>query len=672
MTILMTPCPFCSSAFMMLETDTRQGQCAQCGKSKMFSDQEIEAAESLRDRLCEKYNGRLQEAYESKDYAKMASLVEEVAMAGISSWYAWFCIGWYDLHEGNTGTAFDDFKLAAMFLDEENFDEFYELTMGAVLDSIEDTIQKDEDWMKEDTTLVEFTGTLFDRFDHLCEDGDFVCDLMLRLGTTEIKTAVMGGNLIKEIMMIVIDYFSGNTFIPDHQTLLNNAIYSAETIDSQMQDMAQDGTLPPNIVKIWGSGFIEYLETIRNYEDGVMERYSEEDAITLSEYWSFNDYETVFSLFQSSFQYHMGYVMSGKRNKGIMKKRDKALDDYSKAFIRPLEEGLTDQDSEYEEDYDRICPDCGKPLTADGSGLIQCECGFKSRIVTDDINNLPENVPELIIMGRKAYEEKDPVMLNNIGERILEFDQENWFGFLTLSSACAADGELAECMMLAVQACEALPQDAVEEFSDRVVDEIGSAMLAVEDQDDMLAGVVIPPFYEAVENSPAKDAGIPMRLVGKLSEGTFDRTAKGFLAAMIFYPTIVYEFTANGSLRHIKEVSEALIVLADRILEGVKAIKNDDSGLKTDTLDVAAVYKELLGYLVQAIDSRTADMGDEKIGYMAGYWKANKDRYEEMVSKLADSFTLDGSPKTTSDKAMKKSKGVIDAFLLAYSKAAEL
>ena len=671
MTILMTTCPYCSSNFMLLDTASTEGKCAQCSKTKSFTEQEIVIAETHRDSLTEKYVSRLEKAYKEKDYQTLSSLVEEVAKSGISSWYAWFCIGWYDLHEGNIAQAFDDFKLAALFLDEENFDEFYELTMESVLESLEETVKKDKDWVDENVTLVDFTSTLFEHFEHLCEDGDFMCDLMYRIGTIEIETAVMGGNLLKEIMMLVLDYYAGNAFIPDQQQLLNNAIASVETIDAAMQEKAQDKTMSPNMVKILGSGLKEHLETIQSYNDEFIKKYEEEDMLALCEYWGFNDYETIFFLFQSSFEYHMGYITSGKRNKGIMKKRDKALDDFSKAFIRPLEEGLTDQSVEYEEDYDRICPDCGKPLKADENGLMQCECGFKSRMVTADIENLPENVPELIIMGRKAYKDRDPVMLNNIGERILEFDEDNWYGCLTLSSACAVDGELAECMMLAIQACENLPLDGVEEYSERVVEDVCSTMLAIEDKEDLIAAVMIPSLIETFESTVVKDKDIPMHMVGRLLQGTYDSSVKGFMAELFVHPTLVYELRNYTSLVNQRAAVARLIELSEKIQQGVKGIKDDRSSLKSDLINVSDSFTELLRYLRDGIDSRLNGVGVEKIGYMAGYWKANMEEYQAMIGDLSQDLMDDNQDLTTAN-AMKKTKHKIDAYLDEYMGAAEL
>ncbi|MBR4685415.1 MAG: hypothetical protein IKP04_02675, partial [Candidatus Methanomethylophilaceae archaeon] len=271
MTILLTKCPHCDSNFMLLNTDMSKGECVACGKEQAFNEKEISEAETRRDSLSEQYIGRLEKAYGDKDREKMSSLAEEVANAGISSWYAWFCVGWSDLQEGRTGPAFDDFKLAALFLDEENFDEFYELAMDAVLESIEDAAREDKDWSTEDTTLVDFTGALFERFEHLCEQ-DFMCDLILRLGTLSdsIETARMGASLIKEIMMIVMDYMSGNLFVEDRQNLLNNAKSSIDSVDEAMQAKAQDGSMAPNTVKIWGSGFSEFLQMLIDGGDKIV------------------------------------------------------------------------------------------------------------------------------------------------------------------------------------------------------------------------------------------------------------------------------------------------------------------------------------------------------------------------------------------------------------------
>ena len=670
MTILLAKCPFCGSNFMLLNTEKSDGSCVVCGKNRKYTESEIAEAEAIRDKLSEKYIGRLEKLYGDRDYAAMKEVVEEVANAGLSSWYAWFCVGWYDLHEGKTGPAFDDFKLAVMFLDEENFDEFYELTMDAVIGSMEEVAKEDRDWSTEDTDIVDFTGALYERFEHLCESGDFMTDLVLRLSTLSdsIESALMGGALIKEIMMLVLDYMSGNLFVPDQLEMLNNAKSAVDSLDSAMMERINDGSMSPNTVKIWGSGFSEFLGSLIDIEDRIMLEYSEDDAQTLCDYWAVNDYLGVFDVLQNAFEFHTGYILSNKHNKGILKKRDKALKDFEESFKRPLVEGLADEESDSVTEYDRICPDCGKYLLADEEGLIRCECGFKSRVVTDDIDDLPENLPEVIIMGRKAFEEKDPRMLNNIGEKISSMDPDCWYGAVFIAASCSLDHEIGETIMLMSQAVSGVDQSSAEEFSDYAVEIVGSALTGqVEDQEEF-AGVFLPALFSEISESPAKDCNIPIRIIDRMLEGCFDDYRKAFSAIMVIGPVMTREFSYSTSMRRHREVCAKIVQLLDAIDGGCKTIKGDNSKLKGEVNDLISTDRDLIGYLAAGMDARIQSLGDEGIGFLSGYWSANLQTYGDLAESLTETISAaEEEPYSQKSKFIAKAKHGLDKYLDSYT-----
>lgn len=670
MTALLTRCPFCDSNFMLLNTEGKQGECVVCGKKKSFSDTEVSAAESLRDSISENYLGKLEEAYNTKDYDRMAQLAEEVANEGISSWYAWFCIGWSDLHQGKVTAAFEDFRLAVLFLDEENFDEFYELTMDAVLESLEETARKGDAWGDEDTSLVDFTGTLFERFEHLCEEGDFMVDLMLRIGTLaeDIDRASTGGNLIKEIMMLVLDYLSGNTYVVDRQALLRNARLAIEDMDAMMR-LLNDDSLPKSTINVWGPGFIDLIDRLIAMGDRMEAKFSEEELLSLCDYWGMEDYLSVFNILQNAFESHLGFMLSNGRNKGIEKRRDKALDDYEKAFRRPLDEGLSAEE-EGDIEFDQICPDCGKYLKADDTGLMVCECGFRSRIVTEDITNLPESVTQLTAMGKKALEEKDPSMLNNVGERILEFEPDNWYGFLFLAESCIIDGEIPEAVMLYSQSAEHVPVSHADEYADRVVSQLGSIFGSMEDTDQHMASVFLPVLFETISNSPAKDRGIQLRIIDRMAEAEYDMSNKGFGATLIIAPVYTFEVLHHTGLNYQKDMCARLVRLIDRIEEGMEGIKKDADNMKDEVITFVRTNRDLFNHIIKGIEQRTKDLDDERKGYLAGYWGANLDRYQNLIEKLTEAFAYEEDVvyKPNSNSIL-KSKHIIDTYLDSYMKA---
>ena len=668
MTILLAGCPMCGSNFMLLNTETRNGHCAVCGKDHDFTDEEISNAENRRDSLSEKYLGRLEKAYQAKDAEKMAALAEEVAEEGISSWYAWFCVGWSDLQEGHVGQAFDDFKLAAYFIDEENFDEFYDQVMDAVLDSIEKTARAGEDWSTQETTMVEFTGVVFERFEHLCEQ-DFMCDLMTRIGamSDSVDSAMMGGALIKEVMMIIMDYYAGNTYVMDHLNILNSAKSAIDAIDERTQEFIQDGTASPNLMKVWGKGFSEFVQIILDGEDAIAADHSEEELLSLCDFWEINDYEEVYTKFEDAMNFHTGYIVSNRHNKGILKKRDKAIKDYLDAFSRPLTEGLPQTDGNVSPRFDRICPDCGKYLTADEEGRVSCECGFRSRIPTADIDDLPENVPELVIMVKKAFEDRDSRMLNNLGERILEFDRDNWYGHFALGESCLLDGQLTEAISMFTESCSRLDYKGKQEFSKAVVEELGAAMMGPDMTELELVTIFLLPFYDAIDQSPACECNIPMRLIRKIEEGDFDSTTKISTAIMTVLPTMSHEMHRNTSLRYQRDMVMEFNGLAEKMLEGLSGPGIKESSFKTELITSCNALKDLTLYMVSNIDSKISKYSDEAIGFIAGQWAADEERYEGLVVGLMEGFYSEPdfryNPKSNT---MLKCKHCIDRYIEGY------
>ncbi|AMK13492.1 hypothetical protein AUP07_0436 [methanogenic archaeon mixed culture ISO4-G1] len=671
MTILLTACPFCGSNFMVLNTDTSKGLCSVCSKERNFTKEEISEAEAVRDRLSEQYMGRLQEAFDSKDHKAMKAMVEEVANAGVSSWYAWFCIGWSDLHEGNAETAFQDLSMAVMFLDEENFDEFYELTMEAVIESLLDSTRNEKEWYTPDVTMTDFTGSLYERFGHLCENGDFMTDLMIRLSTVsdEIGSALMGDDLIREILMMITDYIMGDTFIPDQQDFLNNARLAVEEIDSEVQKRLQDGSVEPNLAKIWGPGLMEFIDINIAMLDRISVDRTEEDFFDLCDYWNENDYEGVFTLWQNALEYHTGYITSNKHNKGILKKRDKALQDYEAALIRPLVEGLVCKDDR-DRTYDRVCPDCGKYLKADDNGVLKCECGFKTRIVTDDVDDLPKDAVRLTAMGEKALADRDAMMLNNIGERLLEFDQDNWFGFALLAESCLIDGEFAEAIMLMVQAAENLPKEGRKQYRDMTLEILCQIFSGTDDQDQQMAALFLPALLEAIHTSQAKDCNIPVALLERMIDADYDDSAKGYMATMALGPVMAHEFMHNTSLNHQRRICVLLLDLMVKVEKDMDSIKKDQSGLRNEALNYARTSIDLLRYLITGIDSLSEGKDAEKVGYMAGYWGANTERYKEMVVQVIGAFHFDEDMVYKADSnTVQKSRHELDRYLQQYMEA---
>ena len=665
MTSLLTDCPFCESNFMLLDTRTKKGVCVICNKSKELDDNEIAAAEARRDSLSEKYMGRFEKAFSEKDYPKLAELTKEVLEEGISSWYAWTCMGCSDLHDKKFSNAMQDFSIAILFLDEENFDEFYEILMDAIIDSLLESAGADEPWGDSDASLVDLTGTLFERFEHLC-DYDLITDLMLRLSAmaADIESGVTCVNLMKEIVSISMDYLSANIFIADRQDMLNYAVAAIEELDA-MVGILHDENLNPTQAEMIGPGFVEFLNMINAKESEIMSAYSEDQLLTFCDYWAENDYSEIFNLMDLAFESHLGAMTSNGRNKGMVKKRDKALEDFYREFTKPLKEGLVDEYKDYIE-YDKICPDCGKYLIADDNGLMVCECGFRSRVVTKSILDLPENVPELIALGKEALNESDPAKLNNIGERILEFDHDCWLGYAFLAESCLMDGEIPESVMLFGQAADALKEEDADEFSEMIVMDLGRTLGNLDTPDKQFVFVFLPSFLDFLAESPAKDRDIPMRMLDVVCEQDI-KDADSAIGALLSIIAIFH--FCLGRLTDLNDINDLCHTVLDRlkiVQDAISSVKRDPNNVKAECDSSVKTYTDLIEYLSNGIEIRSLDTD---ISSVSDYWKGHMDEYNAMIGDLISAIISDGKKYSKNSKEIQKSKHAIDSFLDSYMKA---
>ncbi len=669
MTLLFTKCPYCGSNLMLLNTEDSKANCIICSKFHDFTESEVKEAEAKRDSVSEKYLPQVQRAFEAKDFEAMKAIADELVHEGISSWYAWMCIGWLDMREGNTGNALEDLKLAASFLDEENYDEFYETAMEVILDAMEEAARNDKEWFTEDASLVTFAATLSERFEHLQSDGDFVMDLLKRVGTLEddVDKQSMGLALISEIVLCVLDYYSGNTFVIDHQDILNSAISSIETIQSKVESMKFDGSVNRQLVSNLGPGYVSFMKDMLAFEDSMAQSFTEDQLLDLCDYWSSNDYEEVFDLFQDVFTLHNDVVSSGGRNKGAVKKRDAAMAEYEAAYRKPLDEGLTESNKGQDEDFDRICPECGAYLKADDSGMMVCECGFKSRMVTKDILDLPEDMGKLVPMIRRAMDEKDPTMLNNIGEKILSIDEDDWHGSFALAESCLLDSEFGEAVMMFLQASETVGPKDIVQFRKDVVEGIGNAMCVVEDTNQMSAVILMPMLLESLYGEEKGCKSIP-ELVSILSNAPYDNSFRGYIVSNIIGSLITVHFIHNIDPAEQRALCVSVLELIDRMEASTKTIKEDEPGMKDDVLTFTQSYRDMLNVLIAGYDSKASD--PKEAGFITGYWSAAPEEYEELVGELGSALSIDDnvaySPKSnTMQKAVRDMGKYVDIYVKA-------
>ena len=171
---------------MMLDTEDETGECILCKKRSRFTREEIDAAESRRDGLSERYLGPIQQAFNDNDFETVTSLCEEIGREGVSSWYIWTVAGVCDARQGKGDQAMDAFGLATEFLDEESFDEFYDMVMDAVLDTFVADCNEERDFSIPLSDLMNLSSTIEERFYEIMDIG-FPQDLFIRIGMLDTR-----------------------------------------------------------------------------------------------------------------------------------------------------------------------------------------------------------------------------------------------------------------------------------------------------------------------------------------------------------------------------------------------------------------------------------------------------------------------------------------------------
>ena len=96
-------------------------------------------------------------------------------------------------------------------------------------------------------------------------------------------------------------------------------------------------------------------------------------------------------------------------------------------------------------------------------------------------------------------------------------------------------------------------------------------------------------------------------------------------------------------------------------------IKKDETGMKDDVVTYSKTMHDLLSYMISGIDGRIGSSSEEKVGYMAGQWAAEKESYDELADVLFEAFCFDpdAAYKPNSNTIMKSKHG-IDRYLDAY------
>ena len=360
MTLLLTRCDGCGENFMLADTEALDGTCYLCGRKRRFTKEEIGEAETERDRLSEKYVERMQKAYDEKDPRTVAELAKEAGKAGVSSWFAWFFIGWADMSEGKAADAFKDFELSVSFLDEENLDEFCDLVMDACLERLDKAVKDGELWLDTYEPLFGFDDALMERFGDVIEFR-FVTELVSRMGFMEVGKDSEGRVLAASIAYLAFVYAASDMYLPDHQDVMEAASGALESLRSM------DG--PFNETRTLAETMADAISRVSEMENAVCEEH--EDCLdALCDHWIDED-DGHGDVLMDVCEESLKFGISGRRNRGAKNKMDEALEKYRKLLNKAvavaaeradeMQDGPEDLENPYEGVY---CPECGRFVPA--------------------------------------------------------------------------------------------------------------------------------------------------------------------------------------------------------------------------------------------------------------------------------------------------------------------
>ena len=588
MTLLLTRCDGCGENFMLADTEALDGTCYLCGRKRRFTKEEIGEAETERDRLSEKYVERMQKAYDEKDPRTVAELAKEAGKAGVSSWFAWFFIGWADMSEGKAADAFKDFELSVSFLDEENLDEFCDLVMDACLERLDKAVKDGELWLDTYEPLFGFDDALMERFGDVIEFR-FVTELVSRMGFMEVGKDSEGRVLAASIAYLAFVYAASDMYLPDHQDVMEAASGALESLRSM------DG--PFNETRTLAETMADAISRVSEMENAVCEEH--EDCLdALCDHWIDED-DGHGDVLMDVCEESLKFGISGRRNRGAKNKMDEALEKYRKLLNEAvavaaeradeMQDGPEDLENPYEGVY---CPECERFVPAGPGGLLECKCGFRGRAVTKAIEDLPDDLESLHKIAGEAYLNRDSEALNNVGEHILGFDGTDWRGCVSLAFSCALDGNLPIALDVLTPCMGHVDEKDAGEFAGKSLELISYGMANATREDDLMS---IIPLETALRGLPDTERPTASELAERIMD-------KGFSG---FYPVALTALTAKamalslGSrVRPLKDVRDAL----NDIVGLQKAALTALNGVKAPDAEDRRYIKQVLDDNVSSLD----------------------------------------------------------------------
>ena len=667
MTLLMTKCPFCGENFMVADTEDMEGTCMLCSRSKAFTKEEISDAETRRDELSERYIPEMQRMFESKDAEAIAPLAKKVASEGVSSWYAWFFIGWHEMMSGRTEKGFDDFSLAVSFLDEESFDEFYSLVMDACVDSLTDACAEGRRWNTGHLSLLEFSSIMDERF-HDIMDASLEEDLTTKIGycdgVAESGSACL--NFAFEAADIAISYSCNNMFLPDHGPVLEAASWAALSMASKAEDL--EGSRSRNASKI--RMLSEFLDRVGKTEGAILRDYGPEKMGFLCDLWIGEEDDMHGDILERAFEDFVGYMLSDGRNKGRKKKMEDGLARYE-ASIRealaderlgaPKEESGDGWESEY---AGKECPECGEFVPSGPGGILECGCGFRGRIVTPAIEDLPDGIEELRAMARESLKGSDSELLNNLGECILDKDGDEWLGHLALGRSCVLDGNLPVATVMLSEGSSTLGRKSgADEFCGIAKDILAEGMASASREDDHLALFYMPPLILNAESM--SKGGFLGNVFGRIMELDGMKTALSIAVCTETLPKLIL-FSMCGN-PYLPIWSETLGKSAALLERAESNLRNADCDGEMKSMLGSNIRKdiEFVSYFADEISNRISSSSPKEMDDLKEKWKGSEGLME-LALDMAQATIWGDSEYKPESKEVQKAKKTADRFLDSF------
>ena len=641
MTLLLTPCPHCGENFMMLDTEDETGECILCKKRSRFTREEIDAAESRRDGLSERYLGPIQQAFNDNDFETVTSLCEEVGREGVSSWYIWTVAGVCDARQGKGDQAMDAFGLATEFLDEESFDEFYDMVMDAVLDTFVADCNEERDFSIPLSDLMNLSSTIEERFYEIMDVG-FPQDLFIRIGmlVDEIRDPKAFARLLTLMIYYMFGFVTENVYIPDHLEAFESMSSSVESVGNYAKEM--EGQAWKDIAAR-SAVLMECISMLHARESAIMNEVGEKGAENISMYWCGNDTDDLVDAAGDALVCCLRYSESGGRNKGMGKKMGAAVERYGDVLARGMDAEPMDSDDVYDSDFEDHDDESGELFER----------------MTDV--ELPSDIGSLRNMGEKALAENDHPLINDIAAAMVELDDMDWFGWTLAGVADSSRNEMTSAAWAFENAFYSVGAGDEERFRDIVADSFSRAISGSQDMKTALEIHSIMGVVNLLDGKIVDGTGVGTRILDALrDDAPLDSSDNRF---------VVY-VAANGvlsAMMHTHPFVNGYIGGSTRTLETLRRVKESMDPSDEEDAELMPSVETMIdctAHLTNALMDVVSSNSDTKLAEIASKWKG-KEAYHDLVDDMRNGFV---TPErfTPNGKAAVANRRLVDEFIRKY------